>query len=294
MIIEELERYSRENNLPVYAIGEYYKGEYKQADIRPANKCNAIYSISKNFSATAVGFLIDRGELSLDDNLYDLFHDDFPDVCGDGWKKVTVRHVLTQTTGYGGGFLDIDCEDMYATYGNTDYLEVCLSKPLVHPAGTVFTYSDSHFYLAGRIVAKVTGEPMQEFMRHEFFDPLQYSGHCWALCPNGHAIGGSGLYMNVHDLTKLGQLYISGGVWEGKRILSEDWCREATAVQFTMGEKGGYGYSFWKTVGLSYSECGGMFGQKLLLFPDKDLVVGWLCYDDGCATDELSRMVMRL
>lgn len=293
MVLDQLVALAKKENINVYSIAEIHEGNLRIACVNPAHDCNDIYSVSKNFATTAVGILVDRGVISLQDTVYDFFHSAYPDVCGDAWKKVTVEHVITQTIGIDRGLLDIDNDDTYQ-YPTDDFLRIKLSAPLVYPAGTHFAYSDSNFYLAGRIVAQATGETLQSFLQHELFLPLGFQGHAWATCPHGHAIGGSGLYLSVRDMAHFGQLYLNRGVYNGKRILSEKWCDQATRNHVTVdaANKIYYGYSFWRHRDVSAYQGNGMHGQIIYVSPKRDLVVAWQCHDPEGASSRLSDLLL--
>lgn len=106
---------AKKEEINLYTIGEWLDGQWEKTVVHPANDCNDLYSVSKNFTATAVGILCDRGQLSLEQSVYSLFHQEYPHCCGEKWKTVTVAHVLEQTVGIGSGFLDIDVEDNFHT-----------------------------------------------------------------------------------------------------------------------------------------------------------------------------------
>lgn len=138
---------AKKEEINLYTIGEWLDGQWEKTVVHPANDCNDLYSVSKNFTATAVGILCDRGQLSLEQSVYSLFHQEYPHCCGEKWKTVTVAHVLEQTVGIGSGFLDIDVEDIFQ-YGTRDFLEMALSAPFVYRPGEKMVYSDSNYYLA--------------------------------------------------------------------------------------------------------------------------------------------------
>lgn len=281
------------HNVPAYAVTVIRDGVSETARITPANDCNDIYSISKNFTATAIGMLCDRGMLSVDDTVYDILSPLYPDMPT-AWKACTVAHVLTQTTGIEHGFLDIDCEDVRA-FG-ADWLHYTLfdRAPTVKP-GTLYRYSDSNFYLLSRVFAQVAGEKMMDFMQREFFVPMEFQGQAWAVCPAGHAMGGTGLFIRVPDMAKLGQLYLGGGVYNGRRYLSEDWCTEAVKKRVSVDDHRGYGYSFWcEHAHPGEFHCGGMNGQAIRVYPEKNLVIAWQAHDYNDTVGEFFEVANRL
>lgn len=269
---------AKEYNVPAYAVTVIKNGIAETAQIHPANDCNDIYSISKNFTATAIGMLCDRGILSVDTSVYDVLSPLYPDMPT-VWRDCTVAHVLTQTTGIEHGFLDIDCEDARA-FG-ADWLHYTLfdRAPTVEP-GSLYRYSDSNFYLASRIFAAASGENMMAFLQREMFVPMEFQGQAWAVCPACHPMGGTGLFIRVPDMAKLGQLYLQGGVYQGRRYLSEAWCQEATQNRVSVDINRGYGYSFWcEHAHPGEFHCGGMNGQAIRVYPEKNLVIAWQGHD---------------
>lgn len=280
-MISDLVNYARENEVTVYSMAEYNQVDEKWTceQIVPASKCNDIYSISKNFTATAIGMLCDSGELSLDTTIYSLFANDYPVECREEWKNVTIEHVLTQTTGIGRGFLDIDSDDI-SLYPSQDYLKIVLSEELPYVPGTRMVYSDSNFYLLSRVVYRVSGQYLQDFLRERLFLPLGFQGYAWATCPMGHAMGGTGLFLRAVDIAKFGVLYLQNGEWNHKSILSKTWVEEATAPKVISSDGANYyGYSFWVPGKKNYYFGGGVYGQKVMIIPSLGRVIAWTARD---------------
>lgn len=281
--VRELARRAKEEDIPLYTIVGWQDGQWEKAQVQPANDCNDLFSVTKNFTATAVGMLADRGALSLEDSVYQLFYSEYPHCCGERWKEVTVAHVLEQTTGIGHGFLDIDVEDIYS-YKGLDFLEETLSFPFAFSPGEKMVYSDSNYYLAARIAEKAAGERLQDFLIHSLFLPLGFQGWAFATCPQGHAMGATGLFLRTEDLVKFGLLYLQKGVYQGKRLLSQEWVETAVQSRVAFGENQTYGLSFWR-LGPPSSQwgapfhCGGMNGQILYISPRSNRVIAWQAHD---------------
>ncbi|MBE6730479.1 MAG: serine hydrolase [Ruminococcaceae bacterium] len=291
-IIDKLVRETHKFRSQVYGIGVYENGEMKTVKTAPSNDCNAIYSICKNFTAVAVGILIDRGLLTLDTDVYSIFENDYENL-NQQWKKVKVRHVLSQTTGIVNGFLDIDSDDIYK-YPTDDFLKIVLEWPLKREPEEFFLYSDSHFYLASRIVSKVSGMELCDFLTKNLFTPLKFQGYAFARCPKGYSIGGSGLYLRVEDLLKFGVMCLNLGEFEGKRIVSEKFMREAMSKVTIAHNKQPYGYSFWLDREGKYIEMDGIHGQSVYIYPEKKVVAAWLSYDIDGVTGQLHQTLREI
>ena len=179
----------------------YENGTMYRYAHQPANLANNSYSVSKIFTSTAIGILVDDGVLSLDQKIADILKDEIHTQYDPTWDKVTVEHALAHKMGIRGLGLDIDSDD--------------ISK------------YDTAYYLLSRVVSKISGQKMDDFLMDRLFRPLDYAEVAWSTCPYGYPMGGTGLYVRTHDMLKLAVVFLNMGVWEGKRILSENWVRTA-------------------------------------------------------------------
>jgi CubicO group peptidase (beta-lactamase class C family) len=296
MLIDELSELIKEKEIPVFRLAVYEDGKEWEWKFQLANDCNNIYSISKNFTAAAVGILFDRGILTPDTKVRTLFEPINPAVwetIDERWNEITVRHLLTQTTGHGGMFLDMDCDNIFQ-YGTEDFLTKVLETPLVYDPGTQFAYTDSNFYLLSRVVAAATGETLQSFAARELLKPLMVQGWAWSTCPHGHAMGGTRLFIRVKDMLHFGRMLLDGGVYDGKRILSEAFVKEATAPQSAKSDTTFYGYSFWMRAGNPSFHCGGMLGQKIFVDRKYGRVIAWQALDKERKTDDLLNYLYKM
>ncbi len=270
--LQDFSAYMTQTNSEVDRIAtQLVDGEAACVQLNPrARDCQNVYSISKTFTATAIGMLVDRGLITVADTVPALLGDWCPPSYADAWHRVTVHMLLTHTAGLQGGCLDIDCLD--ANTFNEDYIHEVMGLPFEYEPGEGYHYSDGAFYLLSCIVEKVSGMAMDDFLWKELFRPQGYRDAAWSHCPHGHAMGATGLYTRIEDVVKLGTLYLSGGVWQGKRILSERWCQ--TAIEKHYG---------WDDIGGGAFSKGGMFGQRLLIMPGKGRAVAWQNHGDGPA-----------
>lgn len=284
-----------ELHIPVFRLAVLEDGEINEKIFNTANDCNNIYSVSKNFTATAIGIASDRGLIKMTDTVYDILYPEFPGLLNesaDEWKTVTVEQVLTQTVGNPRMFLDMDTENIFS-YGTEDFLAKVLSEPFAAKPGERMVYSDSNYYLASRLVSAATGEKMQDFLSRELFRPLEIQGWAWSCCPFGYAMGGTRLFITVTDMVKFGQLYLNNGIFDGERILSEEWVKYATSdiVWRNEAHTQSYGAGFWRNEKAQAYHCGGMYGQKIFIDPSAREVVAWQAYAKQGETDILLKML---
>jgi len=248
----------------MHRIAEYCEGgEIEKLQLSPATPCQNIYSIAKAFTVAAVGMLVDRGLLSTDDKVVDVLGDLCPASFNPLWKETTIHMLLRHQVGLPGGFMDIDCNDANA-FGD-DYLSYVMNHPLRDDHGTVYTYTDASHYILSCIIENRVGMPLDDFLWRELFRPLGFRDAAWSHCPKGHVIGSTGLFIRVEDMIKLGAVYLQGGVWQGKRLLSENWVKTVITRE----------YEFYQTGFGGCYQKGGMLGQNLIIMPEKRRVVAW-------------------
>ncbi|HWR19145.1 MAG TPA: serine hydrolase [Clostridia bacterium] len=233
-----------------------------------------IYSMSKSFTGTAVGIAVDEGILSLDETLTEIFPELTPSVYLRQHKTATVRQLLTMQSGSRfnevGSMLDENWVKMFME-----------SMPKFEP-GTAFEYNSMNTYMLAAILVRRTGMPLTEYLRSRLFEPMGICDAAWERCPQGIEKGGWGLYLRLEDAAKLGQLYLQNGMWEGKRLLSEEWVKAATSKKtdtFPGDASGGYGYQIWVNRDNSF-QFNGAFGQYVMVFPEQNAVVALY---SGCA-----------
>ncbi|MBR5618374.1 MAG: beta-lactamase family protein [Clostridia bacterium] len=233
-------------------------GDPQSIQMIRTNACQNVYSVTKAYTMTAIGMLYDRGLLTPDTRITDIFREEIPADADDRWSACTVDMALRHRLGLPGGCLDIDCTP--STDFGADFLGCLFRIPLVHDPDADSRYSDGAYYLLARIVDKLTGEHMDDFLWRELFVQTGVLEAAMSHCPQGHPIGATGLYIRSADMVKLGQLYLHGGVYKGKRLLSEEWIKLVLDREYCFG---------WDESGAVYSK-GGMNGQELVIDPVHD------------------------
>lgn len=233
-------------------------GEIETAERIEASICQNTYSVAKTFTMTAIGLLVDRGLLRVDEKVCDILKDELPESGMDErWHISTVETALKHRLGLPDGFLDIDVTRSQEF--TRDFLKYMLTYPLQYEPETEERYSDGAYYLLSRIAEKRAGMPIDDFLWKELLWDMEYRELAWSRCPMGHPMGATGLYIHSADMVKLGHLYINGGMYKGKRLLSEAWTRLAM-------EKG---YAIDRSRDGKLYHKGGMYGQLLLMVPEQ-------------------------
>jgi CubicO group peptidase (beta-lactamase class C family) len=252
-----------------------------------ADKPHILNSLSKSFNATAVGLAIKEGKLRLDDPVLKFFPADAPANPSANLKAMTVRDLLTMTSGD---------ETEPKSVNGAPTVRLFLAQPVVYPPGTHFLYNTMGSYVLSAIVTKATGETSLEFLRPRLFEPLGIVNPQWASSPEGNSLGGYGLYLCTEDIAKFGQLYLQKGKWNGKQLIPKKWVKEATRKQVPNEQeahanigidwKQGYGYQFWRCTHNAF-RGDGAGGQFCVVIPDQDVVVA-ITADTGNMQGELN------
>ncbi len=237
-------------------------GEPEYIRLTETNRAQDIYSVAKAFTVTAIGFLWDAGLLSTDEKLGDILLPECPDMHP-AYAEATVEMALTHKLGLPERSLDIDLYDPSA-FGR-DFLAYALKDEPVCAPGERYCYTDAAYYILSRVVEARSGMKLDDFLWEKLFYPLGFTEAAWSKCPLGHPMGATGLYITSADMTKLGSLYLNRGVYHGVRLFSEEWVERVLSHKYELRPTG---------VGESYAK-GGMYGQMLVVFPDKRRVVAW-------------------
>lgn len=228
-----------------------------------------LYSLSKSFTSTAVGFAVAEGRLSVDDEVLKFFPEDAPAEPSANLKAMRVRDLLTMSAGH---------QDETSSAPDKITPKSFLAHPVPHKPGTHFRYNTPATFMLSAIVQKQTGQTVLDYLRPRLFEPLGITQPVWGTNFQGVTLGGYGLRVRAEDIAKFGQLYLQRGAWNGKPLLPASWIAEATAKQTSNGSNPksdwdqGYGYQFWRCRHGAY-RGDGAFGQYCLVLPEQDAVI---------------------
>lgn len=262
----------------IHTLEIYKKDELKVRLALPPYSCEnklQLYSLSKSFSSTAIGLLVTDGALSVDDKLVDIFPDRTPENVSERMKKLCVKHILSMNTGHA------ECP-LSRIKNSDDIVRAFMSEEQAFEPGTHFMYNNAATYMLSEIVTRLTGMTMLDFLSVRLFAPLGIENMRWDTFKSGKNQGAVGLHASADDLSKLGRLYLNNGMWYGKRILSEDWVKTASAPHSDNSANGtadwtaGYGFQFWVNAREGY-RGDGAFGQLCVILPEKEVVAVIQC-----------------
>ncbi len=151
-----------------------------------------------------------------------------------------------------------------------------LTPPDEEP-GSVFAYNQPCTYTLAAIVRRASGESLVDYLRPRLLDPLGIDDLAWKRDDTGAELGFSGAYAPTAAVAAPRQLYLQRGVWEGRRILDEDWVDAATSTQVANPDeenadwRQGYGFQFW--MARHGFRGDGAYGQFCVVLPEQDVVL---------------------
>ena len=240
------------------------------APFDPLTRPHMLYSHSKSFTSTAIGFLADEGKVDLDERIADIFADKMPTNPPPELLEVRVRDLLTMNFGSDASHAP------KCNFALADWEKGILSRPMERRPGTKHRYDSDATYLLSCIVERKSGMRTMDYLKAKLFDPLGMTSPWSTVSPSGTACGGWGMNMTTRDIAKFGQFLLDGGVWDGKQLLSRDWIRLASAKHTASGGgpdwRLGYGFQFWRCQHNAY-RADGAAGQFTIVMEDQDAVV---------------------
>ncbi len=255
-----------------------YENDALVAKIAPAPYATTdkreIYSLSKSFCSTAVGFLIDEGKLSEDDRIVDLFPEYCPTEISENLSKMKLSNVMSMNTGHESCVMP---KMVRAGEDFGDTVRAFLAQPVVYEPGTHFAYNTGATCLLSCIVEKISGMKLLDFLSRKLFMPLGITDVRWNQVNGGQNEGGCGIHVSCEDIAKLGLLYLHKGEWMGRKLLSDHWVETATSPISDNSCNGtpdwcaGYGYQFWVNAREGF-RGDGAFGQLCVVLPERRIV----------------------
>lgn len=236
---------------------------------------HGLQSHSKTYAATAIGIAYTEGIVKLDERIIDIFPEYAPEQPSENLKRLTVHDVLCMGCG-------MDEMPMATEHWIRDFLHT----PVNHTPGTTYMYNSVGSSILSAIIVKKTGMSMHEYLKPRLYDKIGIfsDNHRWMKMPDGCEVGGGGLFATTEDNLRLMKLYADGGVWEGERILDDEYVKRATTLQNESATEAknnplakdnfvGYGYQIWMCRPNGVYRADGAMGQFTIVVPDKDMII---------------------
>lgn len=261
----------KKNDWNVFGVEVYVDGKLAH-QYGDTEERHPIYSATKTITSIAAGMASDEGKLDIDKSILEYLPDDIKSILTAEefavYKHITTKRLMTMSV---------------VGYPFRPSGELRLDKVIKYPITDVnkreFNYSNISAFLAGAVVSCAVGEDLYEYLKRKLFTPLGISNPPYTRSDDGYFYGASSMKLSVHELSKIGLLLYNGGVFDGKRLLSEEYVKEAVSLH-QMNREGGYGYFVWKyRNGFSIN---GKWKQKCYVLPEEKIIVTFLSHiEDG-------------
>jgi CubicO group peptidase (beta-lactamase class C family) len=286
------DEYPRIHSLLIFRHGrlvfeEYFRGWVYQ---NPQNlmsdwvlfdrdRIHQMASVTKSVTSTLAGIAIEEGLIESEDVPIHTFFPEYADDFDEQKRRITIRHLLDMEGGWAWteSVAWNSTNLMYNFVTNPDPLRYLIRLDMAGEPGTVWAYNGAAVTLLGKIIEKASGRSLDDYSGQALFGPLGLTAgqYPWPYI-NANLIAAHGdLKLRPRDMGKLGQLFLDGGVWQGQRLISQEWVERAGASAMATG----YGYLWWGdrywSGGPTYDSFSaqGWGGQRIIVFPGLDMVV---------------------
>ena len=281
----------QEKGLGLYGINVYQKDKGEVSHFWRAKEDKVcLYSGSKTFTSIAIGICQDLGLLKITDTVLSFFTE-YKDIATSNSENIKIRDLLHMSSGKKEFYFAGDEERMRIN----DWAELFFSDQMQGEEGAEFFYSNACTYMLSRIVEKVAGVTLRDFLMPYLFNPLEIFNPQWHSCPGGHTLGATELFLTNEDFSKLGLVLLNGGKYKNKQIVSEEYIK--ASITDTIGTSNwnfedsesnkGYGYQLWLCSYPGAYRADGKYGQFCIVFPDKEAVITVTSHQENNANDIL-------
>jgi len=257
-----------------------------------ADRRHMLHSLTKSVGVMGVGIAIGQGCFDLDTPVISFFPDELPSQVSPNLEMMTLRHLLTMTTGHATGISGGEWRTI-----RTSWVAEFFKEPIVEKPGSRFIYSSASSYMLSAIVQKTTGRTLRDYVNECVFRQLSIDNFEWDSSPEGITSGGNGLSLTTEAIAKIGVLHLQRGEWRGRQVLPKQWVDAATSPHLkdvwmgafdgrrmqAGGEESadaggerhrGYGYQWWIGPDGAYYAYG-IFGQYCVVLPRENAVIAF-------------------
>ena len=222
-----------------------------------------IKSVSKTIVATLTGAAIDRGVLSSTGaTIGEVAPSLLPSGADPRAAEITVEDLVTLRAG-----LERTSGANYGAWVSSgNWVADALSRPFVAEPGGRMLYSTGSTHILGAVLAEAADRSLLALARDWLGDPLGIEVPAWTRDPQGYYLGGNEMALSVEAMGRFGEMIRQNGVWDGRRVLSEDWIARSFVTRTRSPWSGlGYGYGWFlgRAGGADYALARGFGGQVI-------------------------------
>ena len=224
--------------------------------------------IFKSFLSAIIGTALHNNLIkNIEMKLVDIFPNDIPENIDDNFHKITLKHLLTKTSGIKWPPQNYQ----FPENERFDDIRLPFSLKIKDEPGKVFEYKpDPHILF--HVIEKLSGMDFNSYADRNLFSPLGIKDYLW----NTSFFDDECLLMKTRDIAKLGYLYLNHGMWGNLQLISKEYIQESTTEQVygNYFENNPYGYLWWITDIEEHKVfyAGGFGGQGLYVIPDMQLI----------------------
>ncbi len=246
----------------------YYNGHSRQS-------ISYSFSMAKSITSMLIGIAIDEGLIKSEEQFVTEF---VPELSGRGFERVRLRHLLQMTSG--SDYIEADhpfCVHPYFYYTD-DQMYWIKRMRVVDEPGTVWRYKSGDSELLGLVLQRALKDrTLTQYLQENIWTPLGMEHDAlWSVdhLPDGIEKTYCCIAATARDFARIGRLYLHGGDWNGRRIVSREWVEKSTSLDTFEGSPWFYQYQWWKL-----SEDGsdfmaiGHLGQYLYVNQSQNLII---------------------
>lgn len=260
------------------------------------------FSVAKSLTSTLVGAAVRDGLIHSIDDPIDRY---LPELAGSAYQGVTIRQVLTMTSGvrWNEDYTDPDSDvvRLFADPPPSDMdgtIAYLRRLPREAAPGTKWVYKTGETNLIGVLVRRVAGRPLADYLSDKIWRPFGMARDAvWQVDDKGQEAGGCCLSIALRDYARIGQFMLEGGRAGGVEVLPAGWIAAATAVQQSLGGGAGYGFQWWTNRNGTYRAVG-IFGQMVYVDPARRLVIvtsaSWAKATDDALSARRAALIERI
>ena len=249
---------------------------------------HSLQSVSKTITSIIVGVARTRGDFpDIDTPVMKFFDPSKVANVDDRKRRMTIRHLLTMSAG-----LDWNEGLPYSDPKNTgsqmevasDWVEYTINRPMAHEPGEKFAYNSGATQILAHVFRVATGIDIEEYAVRHLFTPLGIKQFYWKRSPSGLVDAEGGIYLRPRDVAKLWYMFLKGGKWDGKQIVSPEWVKDSLTPHMDLGPNAKYGLKWWlypygpdkKYLAWSGNGFGGQFP---IVLPEYDIVAVYTAWN---------------
>lgn len=252
---------------------EKYWGDHDKSTVSNS------FSMAKTVVSILIGIAKEDGDIkSLNDKVCDYL----PEFCGNGKEKITIRHLLTMSSGldWTESSKNPFSNNAESYYGE-NLRELVLKQKAVNEPGKTFKYQSGNTQILGFIVEAATGRDLSEYCKEKIWDRIgTESDIFWNMDKeNGDEKSFCCLYATSHDYARLGLMLLHGGKYNGQQIIPSNYFLDMISPEplWTEDEIPNYRYGLqtWvymdDEVQVNYMR--GVKGQYIITIPEDNLLI---------------------